>query len=75
MHRVRFYNQDGSQLLYTEYVPDGKNAHGWALTPSKASTNQYTYNFVGWNIATGQTAATANVLNNIITDKDVYAAF
>lgn len=75
MHRVRFYNQDGSQLLYTEYVLDGKNAHGWALTPSKASTNQYTYNFVGWNIATGQTAATANVLNNIITDKDVYAAF
>lgn len=75
MHRVRFYNQDGSQLLYTEYVPDGKNAHGWALTPSKASTNQYTYNFVGWNIATGQIAATANVLNNIITDKDVYAAF
>lgn len=75
MHRVRFYNQNGSQLLYTEYVPDGKNAHGWALTPSKASTNQYTYNFVGWNITTGQTAATANVLNNIITDKDVYAAF
>lgn len=74
IYKIRYYNTNGNQLLYTEYVPAGGNANGWLRAPSKPK-DQYEYTFVGWNLLTNQSTATQNVLNNITSDKDVYAAF
>lgn len=72
-YSVLFYN--GSTLLYTDHVQYGENASYVGDSPTKASTAQYTYTFTGWNSQDGQSSAEANVLNNITTDKTVYAAF
>lgn len=73
-YHVYFYN--GAQLLDTETVPYGGNASDSGIvTPTKASTVQYDYSFVGWNSQDGQSTAEAGVLNNIIADRNVYAAY
>lgn len=74
-YTVSYYSQDGQTLIDTESVVYGHNASFSGTTPKKASTSQYNYTFVGWNTSTGQTTATANVLDNITADKSVYAAF
>lgn len=74
-YTVSYYSQDGQTLIDTESVVYGHNASFSGTTPTKASTAQYTYTFAGWNTSTGQTTATANVLDNITADKSVYAAF
>ena len=72
-HSVYFYN--GFTLLYTDLVQHGENASYSGSEPTKASTAQYTYTFAGWNSQDGQAVAESGVLNNIIADKSVYAAF
>lgn len=73
-YNVYFYN--GATLLKTASVPYGGNASDSDIsTPTKASTAQYDYGFVGWNSQDEQETAEANVLNNIVADKNVYAAF
>lgn len=72
---VRFFSQDGVTLLYTaQNVTWGTAATFAGTTPTKASTAQYDYAFVGWATATGSTAANAN-LSSVKQDMDVYAAF
>ena len=71
---IYYYDQDGTTLLHTEYVTNGGNGT-WNGSPTKASTAQYTYTFVGWAASAGATSATSGVRNNITSDKNVYAAY
>ena len=72
---LSYYNDDGSVLLYSESVTEGGNGEYKGETPTKASTEQYDYSFVGWSDQTGETEPTTDVLKNITADKSVYAAF
>lgn len=72
---LSYYNNDGSVLLYSESVAEGGNGEYKGETPTKASTEQYDYSFVGWSSETGATEPTTDVLKNITADKSVYAAF
>ena len=71
-HKVRYYDSDGT-FLSAEDVKDGTNAQGF--TPTKASTVQYNYTFVGWSTTKGSTTAETGVLNDITADKSLYAVF
>jgi len=72
-YSVHFYN--GTTLLYTDLVQYEDSASYTGSTPTKASSEQYDYHFVGWNSQDGQSTAETGVLDNIVDDKDVYAAF
>ena len=72
-YHVYFYN-DSTQISSTA-VQYGGNATYSGSTPTKESTDQYSYTFVGWNSHNGESSAEANVLNNITADKNVFAAF
>ena len=71
-HKVRYYDSDGT-FLSAEDVKDGTNAQGF--TPTKASTEQYNYTFMGWSTTKGSTTAETGVLNDITADKSLYAVF
>lgn len=71
----RFYNHDGSTLLYTAECLDGADAVYAGSTPSKTATAQYTFSFVGWNTAMNAASADANALKAVTGDRNVYAAF
>lgn len=49
---VKFYDGDG-KLLYTDEVVQGGMATYAGPTPTKTSTAQYNYEFIGWNVALG----------------------
>lgn len=68
-----YYNEDGSELLYTEAVALGGSGT-YTGTPSKENTVQYNYTFAGWSLTPNGTAS-ADALTNITTDRNVYAAF
>ena len=70
-----FYSYDGSTLLYTASVQDGGDAVYGGSTPSRSSTAQYTYSFVGWSTSMNATSANANALKAVTADRNVYAAF
>lgn len=74
-YTVTYRSQDGTAILGTEIVEANKNAIGLQEEPTKESTAQYNYTFAGWSDTTNATTATSGVLNNITTDKTVYAAF
>ena len=71
----RFWNEDGTKLLYTAECIDGADAVYVGSTPSKTQTAQYTYSFLGWNTAMNATSADADALKNVTMDRDVYAAY
>ena len=73
---LSYYDNSGVTLLYQEAVLSGGDGQGYSGdTPTKASTEQYDYSFVGWSSETGATEPTTDVLKNITADKSVYAAF
>lgn len=69
-----FYNEDGSTLLYTQAIVDGGNGTYSGSTPTKTSTAQYTYSFIGWAKKPGG-AADSTALKVVVADRNVYAAF
>ena len=69
-----YYNFDGTQLLYTETIHDGGNGT-WGGTPSRPSTAQYTFTFSGWSIYMNSTEADPNAVKNVITNRNIYAAY
>lgn len=70
-----YYNYDGSELLYTEAVYDGGDGGSYTSKPSRASTAQYTYSFVGWSKTANSTKADADFAKNVVADRKVYAAY
>lgn len=73
---LSYYDDSGVTLLYQEAVLSGGDGQGYSGdTPTKASTEQYDYSFVGWSSETGAAEPTTDVLKNITADKSVYAAF
>lgn len=72
---LSYYNDDGSVLLYSESVAEGGNGEYKGETPTKASTEQYDYSFVGWTKAQGSTTVDADALTGVTADRNVYAVF
>lgn len=72
--KIYYYSQDGLTLLYTEFVAQGEDG-AYSVTPTKASTAQYDYNFVGWAQSPNSTSATPGITENIQNNKNVYAAY
>ena len=71
---VRYYDYDGTTLLYTETVPKGQNG-SYAGTASHDPTAQYTYVFAGWNSRKNSSSAEAGCRDDIQGNTNVYAAF
>lgn len=75
-HWVRFYNYDGTFIggRTTGHGQSGSYSNDWA-TPSRPSTAENSFTFVGWALSPNQTAADPDALTNVIADRNVYAAF
>ncbi len=71
---VYFYNYDGSSLLYTVSAVDGADVSSPG-SPSRSSTAQYTYTFVGWSYSQDATSADSDALTNVTADRTLYAAY
>lgn len=79
VHVVTFMSYDGTTELYKRPVADGDDCadpvtRGYISTPTKASTEQYDYSYVGW-ATTLNGERDANALKAVKADKTVYAAF
>lgn len=70
-----FYNDDGSQLLYTATVQDGGNGMYVGSEPTKASTAQYNYSFIGWSKKPNSTTVDNDAIASVVGDRNVYAVF
>ena len=79
VHYVTFMSHDGTTELYKRPVADGDDcadpvSRGYIPAPTKESTAQYDYSFVGW--ATSANGAwDENALKAVTEDKTVYAAY
>lgn len=72
--QVNFYDDSGSTLLKTVTVYDGGDTTYGSSNPTKASTAQYSYSFMGWSLTAGG-SANANALKAVTADRNVYAAY
>lgn len=73
-YTIYFYN--GETLLETVTgVPSGGTATYTGATPTKESTQQYNYNFIGWNTDSSASTADADALKNVTANRSVYAIF
>ena len=73
-YTIYFYN--GEMLLETVTgVPNGGTATYTGTTPTKESTQQYNYNFIGWNTDSSARTADADALKNVTANRTVYAIF
>lgn len=77
VYYVTFMN--GDQVLYVRPVVSGDTcpdvvSKGWAEKPTKESTERYHYYQNGWSDTDGGSAI-SGILQNISSDKTVYAAF
>ena len=72
-YTVSFYN--GESLIGTDTVSYGGTASYTGATPTKESTQQYSYNFIGWNTDSSASAADGNALINVTANRTVYAIF
>lgn len=73
-YNLRYYNTEGTQLLYTETLGIHQNG-SWNGTPSHAATAQYNYTFVGWSTMRNADSADINATRNITANRKVYAAY
>ena len=65
---------DGSQTLYTETILDGGDGT-YNGTPSRSSTAQYNFTFVGWSKNQDSQTASADATKSVTADRSVYAAY
>lgn len=73
-YRVRWYNEDGSQLLETDTdVQYGTIPEYNGATPTKPATAQSSYTFIGWNV--DPTTSGTVELTAVVSDIDYYARF
>lgn len=69
---VTFMNDE--TVLCTVISINGASVEYPSVTPTKESTEQFDYVFAGWS-ATPDGEADADILNNVMVDKTVYAVF
>ena len=68
---VKFYDDDGTTLLSSADVNDGKNVT--PITPTKEATEEYTYTFEKW--VTEKDGDVAASFTNITANMSVYAKY
>ena len=74
-YTVTFLSEDGNTTLDTvSNVPYYGNATYTGVTPTKPATAQYIYTFDGWSTTIGGDL-NEGALNNIVSNKSVYAHF
>lgn len=71
---LSYYSWDGQTLITTETIADGGNGT-YAGTPSRTSTAQYSYDFIGWSLYQDQSVADPTATQNVGADRSVYAAY
>lgn len=71
---IKYYNYDGSELIYTESILDGGDG-SYSGNPARESTAQYSYSFVGWSRSMNSTTAEADAKQNVVADRNLYAAY
>ena len=71
---LTYYSYDGETVLHTETVTDGGNGT-WNGTPSRTSTAQYDYTFLGWSRYEDQETADLTAVQGVGADRSVYAAY
>jgi len=69
-----YRSYDGSTLIYTETILDGGDGT-YSGTPSRSSTAQYNFTFVGWNTTQDAQTANANATKAVTADRTIYAAY
>ena len=69
-----YKSYDGSTLIYTETILDGGDGT-YSGTPSRSSTAQYDFTFVGWNTTQDAQTANANATKAVTADRTIYAAY
>lgn len=69
-----YFSYDGTTLLYTEAISDGGDGT-YSGTPSRPSTAQYDYTFVGWSKNMNSSTADADAQTDVIADRTIYAAY
>lgn len=69
-----FYNEDGTELLYSVLVEGGGNGMYVGAAPTKEDTEQYVYEWVGWSKTIGGNI-NDGALANVTEDRNVYAVF
>ena len=79
VYGVYFYNYDGTELLYTQFVAGGSDATdpvtgGLIAVPKKPSTVDKTFTYDGWS-TTINGEVEDDALSNVTADRKVYAAF
>ena len=72
---LTFKQDDDSTTFGTQSVSDGGNGSYTGSTPTKSSTAQYTYTFVGWSKSMNAQTADSDALTNVTMDRTVYAAY
>lgn len=77
IYSVKWYNHDGTTLLQRDPVRYNDTAIYTGSTPTRASTVQYNYEFVGWSKTMGSDTASivGNTSAKIKRNTDYYAAF
>ena len=71
---VYFMSEDGQTQYTTATSVNGASVTYSGTTPTKAQTAQYTFTFDGWSSIIGGSLK-PNILNNVETDRYVYAHF
>ena len=69
-----YYSYDGTTLLHTEVIADGGNGT-YSGTPSRPSTAQYNYTFVGWSKSMNSSTADADAQTAVLADRTIYASY
>lgn len=67
-----FYN--GDELIYTETILNAADST-YSVIPTKESTPQYSYTFVGWSTNPEATEGDPDALKAVESDRTVYAIF
>lgn len=70
---LKYYNYDGTTLLYTETILDSGDG-SWNGTPTRTADAQYTYTFAGWSLYQDGSADT-NATKNVNRNRSVYAVY
>ena len=72
---LTYKNYDGSSTIKTVTCIDGVPQESEPSGPSRSSTAQYSYTFVGWNTQQDAQTVESGATTNVQADRTVYAAY